>query len=350
MKPVIENFVVPIKSDQLPATSLYLSWDWSKPSTSNRERLFDLIKQARALLKEELDGPVLQTYLEPIFNVTAKIKDPLPDLAGLAVFRTRDSFWWVQMTEDPGSFVVVADSFHIKPLLAYQQNLQRTAVLWFHESGATLAFGSDRQLVCHDTVIAPMKTRKNSEFFYEVKQMLETGIRDRQTRVVLAGDENAIRFAKKAKLHPNIIEETLSGFISKLALGQLELRFKDWLHRQKRNREVLLMNQLLTELKWNGFRTETDIEKIANLAVQGQIKTLVVSKDQRFFGKLNRKSGKIIFHGNQRDTRDDDLYDDLSEAVAGKGGEVWVVSKKLIPGNTGILAVIEPSVEFQKVS
>ena len=86
----ISNFFNAIAAPQdRPVTSMYVSWDWSRPSASNRERLTDEIVSARKLLKQEMSDEEIQEYLAPFWNVMAQIRDPLPDLTGLALFRTK---------------------------------------------------------------------------------------------------------------------------------------------------------------------------------------------------------------------------------------------------------------------
>lgn len=331
--------------EELPVASIYISWDWSKPSASNRERLTDEIKVARALLKQKLSDSEIQSFLAPIWNVTSRLRDPLPDLAGLAIFRTKNDFWFVQMTHDPGTFTVISDTFHIKPLLISLQDPKRFAVLWFHEKGATLAYGSERQMVCLESVVSSLPEKENRDFYLEIKKMVNEKIKDPRVELILAGEASAIGKARQYRIFNKIADVEIQGFASRLSMSSLEGEIRALIRDHRKNSERELLRELLREIKWSGYELVTEIDQVAKLAAKGQIKTLVVAKDQKLFGKLNRKNGDMSISGAQADCSDDDLYDDLAECVQNKGGKVLVISQKLIPGNTGVLAILETEQE-----
>lgn len=350
MNSISSLFSPRVSQDQQPITSIYLSWDWTKPSASNRERLNEEMKTARSLLKQKLNEAEIQEYLAPFWNVMARIKNPLPDLAGLALFRTKSDFWYLQLTQDPGTFTVVADSFHVKPLYSTIQDRKRFAFLWFHESGATLAYGNDRQMSIQDTIIANDREKRSTKFFAEVKRLLKERVKDPRVEIVLTGDPEVIRQARLAKVSDRLASAEIHGFFSKLAMPQLEQRVKEFVKTHRRTSESQLLVSVFNELKWNRHEVETDIEKVAKLSVRGKIKTLIIAKDRKLFGQMNRKNGKLLISGSQLNCQDDDLYDDIAECAEAHGATILTAADKLIPGDTGIFAVLKEDELYEQMT
>ena len=60
------------------------------------------------------------------------------------------------------------------------------------------------------------------------------------------------------------------------------------------------------------------------------------------FGKINKDTGGLAIHPFHLDHEDDDILDDLAQAVIKYGGEVVVAPTDQIPSGRPILALLHP--------
>jgi Bacterial archaeo-eukaryotic release factor family 3 len=81
-----------------------------------------------------------------------------------------------------------------------------------------------------------------------------------------------------------------------------------------------------------------NLRDIASAAVAGRVATILIEADRVVPGRIVRESGGITFGSLDRpDT--DDVLDDLGELVLGMGGEVVVVPVDRMPVDTGAAAI-----------
>jgi hypothetical protein len=87
-------------------------------------------------------------------------------------------------------------------------------------------------------------------------------------------------------------------------------------------------------------RALDEVRAIAQFAVQGRVRELLLAEDARLWGTLDRNSGELHLHGEQHDARDDDVLDDLSEAVLARGGDVYSLSPQRMPSMSSVAAIL----------
>lgn len=81
-----------------------------------------------------------------------------------------------------------------------------------------------------------------------------------------------------------------------------------------------------------------DLEQIARSAVAGRVGTLLVEAERHIPGRINRESGAIEL-GNLAHSQVDDLIDDVGEFVLSHGGQVVVLPAARMPTRTGVAAI-----------
>jgi hypothetical protein len=80
--------------------------------------------------------------------------------------------------------------------------------------------------------------------------------------------------------------------------------------------------------------------QIAKATAQGRVRKLIIAEETQIFGKFNAKTGNISLHAGHLDHADDDILDDLAQAVLAQGGEVVVAPREQIPRASHALAIL----------
>ncbi len=304
-------------------------------------------------------------------------------LDGLAVFAAADLLQVHRLQRPVPELALVADSFHIKPLLRILQSADRFQILALNASAVRLfegnrdavdeidlAAGVPRTITDalgeeltqpHQTVASygggagdgkggggtsmhhghgGKKDEQNVDtdrFFRAVdRAVLEHHSRPSGLPLLLAAlPEHQSRFRRVSK-NALLVAEGIEG--SPDAVSADTLRSQGW---RVMEPQYLARLARLTEA-FGGAKphdlSSDDIGQVGEAAIGGRVATLLVEADRRIPGRLDGATGAI-------ETRDltnadiDDVLDDLSEAVLQAGGEVIVVPGERMPTTTGLAAI-----------
>lgn len=85
-----------------------------------------------------------------------------------------------------------------------------------------------------------------------------------------------------------------------------------------------------------------DLQQITKEALRGHIATLYLRKDAEIWAHLYRKSAQFETHPHQQSPQDDDLLDDLACEVIKHGGKVIVLSGNEMPAPVPAAATLTP--------
>ncbi|MGZ3772663.1 MAG: baeRF3 domain-containing protein [Pseudobdellovibrionaceae bacterium] len=295
---------------------------------------------------------------------------------GLAIFVNRNwANYFVSRHELP-SKVVVAESFHLKPILDDLQGVQVCHALVISADEALL-------IHCDNGVGTELHTflfrqGKNSNSIHwkhldesETAQIphLKVHLRGRGqedsqfkrkagVKLFLKWIESKINKESKYKEQPlyvftneilfNAYREISSHphpVFSRIELSKGIPRLEALLHQVR----LLLQKNLgqqkelssisIDELKQQK-RMVDDLANISKAALNGRIKTLFLRDNIDVWGQFHRDSGQITFHEKQQDSKDDDILDDIACEVIRKGGEVIVLNEKDMPSNSPAAAIL----------
>lgn len=83
---------------------------------------------------------------------------------------------------------------------------------------------------------------------------------------------------------------------------------------------------------------DADLSRVARSAIAGRVDTLLIDADRHVPGRLDATSGRISYD-DLADPAVDDLLDDLGEIVLAHGGQVVIVPTDRMPTDTGIAAL-----------
>ncbi|XGC82129.1 hypothetical protein ACES2L_06480 [Bdellovibrio bacteriovorus] len=87
-------------------------------------------------------------------------------------------------------------------------------------------------------------------------------------------------------------------------------------------------------------RVIDDLVKISRAALSGQVRTLFLRNNIELWGQFHRQSAQFTLHPKQMDAKDDDILDDIACEVIRHGGEVIVVNDKDMPSTSPAAAIL----------
>jgi hypothetical protein len=297
--------------------------------------------------------------------------------AGLAILSSPETFEIFELQRPVRELLVVADSFHTKPLLRILQSADRYQILCLNRHEAKLYEGNRDALDPVELTNVPAT-------------MIET-LGDQRTQRhqmvgsygLYAGGGGKALFHGHGSTTDEVENDTIQFFraidrgvleqhsrpsglpLMLAALPELHDSFRQVTHNPflmaggiMTNPEALSLDQL-NKLAWENveplyldrleglkenFHTErsrqaasADLSDIAKAVVAGRVGLLLVEADREIPGRFDRATGAILFEP-LASPEVDDLIDDVMEAVLRTGGEVIVVPAARMPTDTGLAA------------
>lgn len=376
----------------MPRVSLFQPTHRSFPDNQQDPiRYRNLLKDIEASLGEQAHSAQVQALLAPMRALAADEAFWNHALDGIAVFAAPDLFKVLRLQRPVDPAVIVADSFHVKPLLRMLQSAGRFQVLALNRRSVRL-FEGDRD-VLDEIALAPqvpatidaalqgevdvsrvpappaeaprsggageriatragtrsggvhrshhdVKDAANLEverFFRAVDRTItEHHSRPSGLPLILAALPEYHSPFHALSHNPQLLDASIA--INPQALSADALRARAW--------ELLLPSY---EARLAGFvdrfgaampvgRASDRLDDVGLAAVQGRIDTLLVDAGRKVPGHLDRDgrvSGGDLAHAGT-----DDVIDDMAECVLRSGGDVVVVPSERMPTQSGVVALL----------
>lgn len=295
---------------------------------------------------------------------------------GLAVFGAHDFFRVHQLPRSVPERTVIADGFHIKPLLRIVQSADRFHILGINRREACLFDGSRDDVTevdlvpgvgrmvtdmplgdinprvpatkVFDTTLGAPTTRQGTDatqdvvdhdtdlFFRTVDERITVHhSRPSGLPLVLAAlPEHHHRF-RSISQNPLLIDAAIDVYPD--AISRDVLRERAW--ELMLPRYLQRLDRLVDAFhvaKARDLATD-DLRSAATAAVTGRVATLMLEADRTVGGRIDPVTGAVTFDDVDRSDVDD-VLDDLGEHVLRHGGDVVVVPVERMPSSTGIAA------------
>lgn len=325
------------EADSAPMISIYLSKDGALDLKTLNEKWKESLNKAEYYLLKDYAKSFVNSFMEPLW-----LTDCLQSLEhldkGIIIFfsSTIQGYWRVQSTI--ADLVVVADSFHIKPLLRINNNEKG----FFLISMSARAVNVWVEANCH---LHRLETYRNEielegemeknvnkilkanprEFFAHTANELNKMLSIYKLPIILAGVNEHLGHMKKYLDHPMILTESILGNVERERTDELRAKCFELLEPYYRKKELQAVEELNLAVKKN--YAITYIEDIAVSAVYGKIKKLFVVENRQLWGALNKMTGEIFVSPSQTNSHDDDILDDICQVVLSHGGEVVVIKE-----------------------
>jgi hypothetical protein len=297
---------------------------------------------------------------------------------GLAIFSSPATFELYEFQRPIRELLIVADSFHTKPLMRILQSADRYQVLCLNRSEARLYEGNRDALdpveltdfpstitaALGDQLTEPShmigsygesaakggtavhhdhgSTRDEIELdMFRFFRSIDRGILEHHSRpsglpLMLAALPEYHEPFRRVSHNPNLMGDGIMLNPDALALD--ELRQRAW---ERIEPQYVARLERLKE-NFNSARTRHagtgDLSDVAKASVAGKVGTLLVEADRIIPGVVDRSTGAIRPVDAASD-HVDDMLDDLCELVLATGGEVVVVPRERMPTDSGLAAI-----------
>lgn len=291
-------------------------------------------------LQPVMEPDRLSKFVEPIEALAKNVGGLSAVRGNIGIFRNDNYLRVVSVPVPVTDGCFVATSFHVKPLLRWLQ-----AECDFH----FLAF---------DHATAHL-FRGDSSSFMQISSFQFAG--DDQT-------ENGTRLLHWLRKHrgsaaPDLFVMALpDSLVSKLSLDARRNLFSDVVlsfdrpfGRESLSKTCVEIRSIFAQrAKWHlqtnliefsvaedESRIAKNIFQISKAVARGEVCKLMIASGTNVFGKIDEKSGSLEIHPYDLDHEDDDVLDDLAQAVIAQGGEVIVADENQMPTHRIAMAILK---------
>jgi hypothetical protein len=365
-----------VAAHEPPCISLYQPTHRRHPENQQDPiRYRNLLVQIETSLREKYPTREVRPLMERFQSLSRDDRFWNHRTDGLAIFSSPKRFELYELQRSVPELNIVADSFHIKPLIRILQSADRYQILCLTRHDAKLYEGNrdaldpvemtDVRSTAADVpgadrspptqMVGSYGTRAGVggtaihhghepktdvveadmvRFFRAVDRgILEHHSRPSGLPLMLAALPENHQAFREISQNPFLTDDGIMLNPDSLSLD--ELRECAW------DKVAPLYLTRLESLK-EKFRTARaqqsgsgDLADVAKAAIAGRVETLLIESDRVVPGTLDRTAGSIR---PATDPHIDDMLDDLAELVLSKGGEVVVVPRERMPTDSGLAA------------
>lgn len=349
-------------------------------------RSFPENKQDQIVFKKLLQ--VVEKSLEqlPNFNVIDAIMKPFYALKddkefwnhtsdGIAVFANEKKCIVYNLDNPVNEMAVVANSFHIKPILKANQYTQRYLLLGLSRDNFSLfkgnrysfkaieidkdtprtlnevlgfqttdphlnhgSYGAGGSAMYHGHGDVQQEIDKDTEkyFRYVDSFVLDHYSKANKLPLILVSLTEHISLFKELSKNPYLIEESIAKSIDSMDIEEIQVKARkiiETINTEKNQKMVESFSNAEADAMGS-----SNLEEIAKAAFESRVETIFIEEDKIIPGKINPETGDIKY-GDINSPDYDDVYDDLAEMVLSNGGAVFVLAKDKMPSTTGVAAI-----------
>ncbi len=346
-------------------------------SQQNQIRFRNLLRSAEEkLLAAGLRSQEVKELLEPAQALPGNVLFWRRQSDGLALFLCADLFRYFCLPEPFQELIVVADRFHIRPLLPVLSGDKRFYILALSQKEVRLLEGTGQNVreieleavpksleeaLQHDELEKQVRFRTGSisggtgmamvsghggvaddtkdnllKYFRMIDRSLHDVLKDERAPLVLAGVEYLFPIYREVNTFPHLIEEGIAGNpkgVSSESLYRTALKIVGPFFQKTENDAIAQYRQS----SGTGL-TSADIREIVPDASHGRVGMLFIAAGSRNSGTFNRESGTVEL--NQKpETDDEDLLEIAAIQTYLNGGSVFIMPSEKMPEPKDLIAV-----------
>jgi hypothetical protein len=339
----------------------------------NPIRFKNSLREAHRLLANDHSPEEIRSLLAPI---TAMSNPSFwrRQAAGLAIFRTPDLVEQFRVALPMPELVVVADSFHVRPLIRCLHSNERYFVIAISRHGVNLlegtasslesirvpglpegpaelgapgrargtrgghaARGGFRNRTVHAAGAAePTSQADLARYFRAIDRALRPVVGLATVPVILASVDHYVPIYREVSRLKNLSQHIVRGSPDAMTLRELHERAWPVAQSERRQQEDLVLEDYRRAAQ-RGRSTE-DLDEVVRAARRGRIRRLFLAVGVRAWGIVDPATGHVRRTAAQQDSHDDDVLDDVAEAVLLRGGEVFLLSPDRMPRGREVMA------------
>lgn len=368
------------KGKKGPLVSMYVDTARQSPQNKQDSLVFkNLVKDVEKSLLKKYEPNVIAPLMALFDDI---VKDRMfwsYTSNGMALYASLDECIIYKLDSSPKTFAVVANSFHIKPLIQYMQLAQNYQIISIDAKGfqvyegnkygieklelGSFSFGTLLNLLGQEypelevTKIASDKSggsfKQNSYYGYVEKEQEDKQILERFFKSV---DEIVLdNFSKESRLplilvapieyHSLFYKVSKNKFLEPKAIaGKIETIDKAKLLNELRayakdtfDAKIAILIEKYNNLRIRGQSTDQIIDIIHGM-IDGKIETLFIEEDRIIPAKIDYINKQII-RNELNNPEFDDILDDLGQLGLEKNTEIIILKQDSMPTNTGVAAI-----------
>lgn len=359
-----------------PCLSIFVPTQPRHPeATQGPVRFKNALREAERLLADRHSAREIEPLLAPVAALS-DVDFWRRQTAGLAVFRSSERLehYWLPVT--PPELVVAADTFHVRPLLRCLQANLRYFVLALSQSSPAVYEGTSaslaevripglpaalaesaagakekKGLTAHPTSTGggaravhgaggtePSAKEDLARYFRAIDRAVATALQAEPAPVILAGVAYYHPIYREITRLKGLAEQAVEG--SPDAMTPEELQAAAWPIAEAALRRA---EQAALEEYGRGApagRCLEDLEDIVRAALAGRVGRLFLAQGVRVWGTVDGESGRVTRASSQQGSHDDDVLDDIAQAVLVRGGDVVTLTRERMPGGRELAALL----------
>ncbi len=365
-----------LNNEEGPFISLYQPTHRHSPANRQDPIVYkNLIKKIEDSLKQGFT----KREIEPIMKPFYELADDKPfwnhTLDGLAILANKNGGIIYQLQRPVKELAVVADSFHIKPLIRIFQSADRYQVLGLNRNQFTIYEGDRYGLAevrltkgTPTTITEILGDEYNEKYFTSGTYAGPSGVgafhghggkKEEQDKIV----EKFFRQVDKYVTESISKESKLPLML--VALDEYHTIFQNISRNPylQKNRIIIdytvLTPDKLNEIAWSEMEqvyldktkelvesfqiaqskhmASDDIAQVVRAAWEKRVGTLLIEADRIITGAIDPEKGQLL-EGDLDHHEFDDVLDDLAELVLRNKGNVVILPKERMPVTTGVAA------------
>jgi hypothetical protein len=346
-------------------------------SQQNQIRFRNLLRSAEEkLLAAGLRSQEVKELLEPAQALPGNVLFWRRQSDGLALFLSTDLFRYFCLPEAFQELIVVADHFHIRPLLPVLSGDKRFYILALSQKEVRLLEGTRRtvqeielegvpksieEALQYDALEKQVRFRTGSvsggtgmamvsghggvvddtkdnllKYFRMIDRGLHDLLKDERAPLILAGVDYLFPIYREANTFPHLIEEGIPGNpkgTSSESLYRMALKIVSPFFQKSENDAIAQYRQS----SGTGL-TSADIREIVPDAAHGRVGMLFIAAESQAWGTFNRESGTVEVH-QKREADDEDLLEIAAAQTYLNGGSVFLLPPEKMPEPKDLAAV-----------
>jgi len=365
-------------------TSIYMpTHRFGREQQQDPIRFKNLITEAEEkLLESGLRRPEVQKLMQPAERLLDDANFWQHQSDGLAVFLSSDSVHIYRLPSRFEELVIIANNFHIKPLLPLliengqfyilalslnevrlflstretvtqvelpdmPTSLQEALAmddpekhLDFHTGTKNASASGDRPAMFHGQGVQADEQDKENilRYFKMVDNALSELLDGISIPMVLAGVDYLLPIYRQASTYPNILDEGLEGNPDEL--GGNELRERAWdlvqpIFMQEQKGAMEQFAQL--DGQGDGLASD-DLKTVVKAANFGRVDTLIVPVGIQKWGRYDPQQNKVILE-EKSNPENEDLLDLATMHTLLNSGKVYAVQPEQLPGDNELAAI-----------
>lgn len=341
-------------------------------------RFKNLLNQLEKNLEAGHDEATRKKLLEPFYDLAENRDFWNHTLDGIGVLLSENTFRVFVFPRTVGELVVVADSFHVKPLRKFLQSTDQYQLLALSLDEIEIYQGTRNSIESVVTAPEVPKTIKEAlggDVEEEHPNPPPFAVRRRGRLIMNAGngggrdereiDEGRFFRAIDTAVHEHVSKKSKLPLVL-VALAEHHHHFHQLSHNSFLQAEGVKINpkavkeEELRDLAWQAMEPQyharldamkddfmvaqsrnlgsDELAKVAKATVEGRVGTVLLEENRILRGRIDSGTGKIEA-GNDANPAVDDMLDDLGELVEKNGGQVFLIPADHMPTTTGVAAI-----------